>query len=47
MPPPITNAVGLTGTVFVGISSSNCALEIPALISSIAFKVAFSLTSFD
>ena len=37
IPPPTTNAVGVTGTVLVGTSSDNLALAIPALISSTAF----------
>jgi len=46
MPPPMTREVGFIGTVFVGISSNNCALEIPAFINSIALNVALSRISF-
>jgi len=45
IPPPITNATGLTSTVFVGTSSNNLALATPAFISSIALAVALSRTS--
>ncbi|MBA7618228.1 hypothetical protein ES703_25549 [subsurface metagenome] len=45
IPPPTTRAAGSTGTVLVGTSSNNFDLAIPALINSMAFRVAFSRTS--
>ena len=45
IPPPITKAEGVTGTVLVGTSSKSLDRAIPALMSSIAFLLAFSLTS--
>jgi hypothetical protein len=45
MPPPTTRAEGVTLTVLVGTFSKSLDLAIPALISSIAFLLAFSLIS--
>jgi len=45
MPPPTTKAAGVTRTVLVGTSSNSLDRAIPALISSIAFLLAFSLIS--
>jgi len=45
IPPPTTRAAGVTGTVLVGTFSKSLDRAIPALISSIDFLTAFSLTS--